>query len=60
MVLMYSTVKVLHVAPSEMLMQNQMTQVTHSQIVWRMSGDEGDAEIFFKVAFHLSLKTSDA
>lgn len=41
--------KVLHVAPSELLMQNQMEQVSHSKIVWRMSEEEGDAEIFFKV-----------
>lgn len=44
----YSTLKVLHIAPSEML-QNQLAQGSHNQIVWRMSGDEGDAEIFFKV-----------
>jgi len=31
------------------LMLNQMEQVSHSKIVWRMSEEEGDAEIFFKV-----------
>jgi hypothetical protein len=41
--------KVLHVAPSELLMQNQMDQVSRSKIVWRMSEEERDAEIFFKV-----------
>lgn len=50
MVLMYIlNAKVLHVAPSELLMQNQMDQVSRSKIVWRMSEEERDAEIFFKV-----------
>jgi hypothetical protein len=31
-------------------MQNPMAQISQNQIVWRMmSGDEGDAEFFFKV-----------
>ncbi|EFX78859.1 hypothetical protein DAPPUDRAFT_305111 [Daphnia pulex] len=44
----FKQVVVLHVAPSELLMQNQMEQVSRSKIVWRMSEEERDAEIFFK------------
>ncbi|XP_046452948.1 uncharacterized protein LOC124200691 [Daphnia pulex] len=44
----FNQVVVLHVAPSELLMQNQMEQVSRSKIVWRMSEEERDAEIFFK------------
>ena len=57
MVLMYIlNAKVLHVAPSELLMQNQMEQVSRSKIVWQMSEEERDAEIFFKVD-HLIVTT---